>query len=76
MNIVNDLVAIATSNIASEMGRQRIKANEISKFTGISPATISKVYNDISGKSNPQIETLLSIWVVALKKDATDLFKE
>lgn len=76
MSEINDLVAIATSNIASEMGAQRVKAKEISKLTGVSPATISKVYNDVSGKSNPQIETLLSIWIVALKKDATELFKE
>lgn len=76
MSKVNDLVAIATSNIASEMGRQRIKATEISDITGISKATISTVYNDISGKSNPKIETLLSIWIVALKKDAAELFKE
>ncbi|MBO0477926.1 hypothetical protein DOK76_12705 [Vagococcus sp. DIV0080] len=75
MSKVNDLVAIATSNIASEMGAQRIKAKEISKLTGLSASTISHVYNDISGHSNPQIETLLSIWVIALKKEATDLFK-
>jgi len=75
MNKVQSAIAIATENIASEIGKSRIKQSEIAKKTGVSANTISKIKMDIEGTSNPQVEILLAIWIVGLGKSADDLFK-
>lgn len=76
MNKVQSAIAIATENIASEIGKSRIKQSEIAKKTGVSANTISKIKMDIEGTSNPKVEILLAIWIVGLGKSADDLFKK
>lgn len=72
---MNEILSIATENIAMEMARQRVTQTKVAKKIGITQSAISDVITDISGDRNPSFKTIYLIWVEGLNKDPQDLLK-
>lgn len=73
---MNNILALATENIAMEMAKQRISKKKAAELIGVSSAAVGSIVNDISGETNPSFKIMYAIWTEALKREPADLLKK